>query len=147
MPRVVIVGAGISGLTIAFRLQQRRPDADVTLLEAANHVGGTVRTDHRDGFTLECGPNGFLDSKPTTVQLCSDIGVGDRLLAASESSRRHRYLFLHDRFQALPSGLGAFLRSPLLSLRGKLVLLSEPLRWRRRESTDESVAAFARRRG
>jgi len=146
MPRVVIVGAGISGLSLAYRLQQLRPDADVTVLEAANHVGGTVRTEHRDGFTIESGPNGFLDSKPTTVQLCSDLGVDDRLLAASESSRKHRYLFLHDRFQALPSGLGTFVRSKLLSLCGKLALLGEPLRRRRTDGADESVAAFARRR-
>src|SRR5947209_15676911 len=146
MPRVVIVGAGISGLSLAYRLQQLRPDADVTVLEAAGRVGGTVRTEHRDGFTVECGPNGFLDSKPTTVQLCRDVGLGDRLLPASETSRRHRYLFLNGTFQALPAGLGAFLRSPLLSIRGKLALLTEPFRWRRRDGNDESVAAFARRR-
>src|SRR5689334_2602101 len=147
MPRVVIVGAGISGLNLAYRLQQQRPDADVTVLEAADHVGGTVRTDRRDGFTVECGPNGFLDSKPTTVQLCGDLGLRERLLAASESSRRHRYLFLKGKCQPLPGGLGAFLRSPLMSLRGKLSLLNEPFRRRRRrDHTDESVAAFARRR-
>src|SRR5688572_26689624 len=146
MARVVIVGAGISGLSLAYRLQQLRPDADVTVLEAADHIGGTVRTEHRAGFTVECGPNGFLDSKPTTVQLCRDIGVADRLLAASESSRKHRYLFLNGKFQALPGGLGAFLRSPLMSFRGKLALLAEPFRWRRRHGGDESVAAFARRR-
>jgi oxygen-dependent protoporphyrinogen oxidase len=146
MPRVVIVGAGISGLSLAYRLQQLRPDADVIVLEAADRVGGTVRTDRRDGFAVECGPNGFLDSKSTTVELCRDIGVNDRLIAASETSRKHRYLFLDGRLQALPAGLGAFLRSPLLSLRGKLALLAEPLRWRRRDGDDESVAAFARRR-
>jgi oxygen-dependent protoporphyrinogen oxidase len=146
MPRVVIVGAGISGLSLAYRLQQRRPDADVTILEAAGRVGGMVRTEHHDRFTVECGPNGFLDSKPTTVQLCQDLGVGERLLAASDTSRKHRYLFLNGRLRALPAGLGAFLRSPLLSIRGKLALLSEPFRWRRRDGGDESVAAFARRR-
>src|SRR5206468_9097464 len=72
--------------------------------------------------------------------------VKDRLLPASESSRKHRYLFLDGRLQALPAGLGAFLRSPLLSLRGKLALLTEPFRWRGRAGNDESVAAFARRR-
>lgn len=146
MPRVVIVGAGISGLSVAYRLQTQRPDADVTVLEAADRVGGTIRTEHRHGFAVEGGPNGFLDSKPTTFELCRDIGVNSRLLAASEASRKHRYLYLDGQLQALPAGFGAFLRSPLLSLRGKLALLSEPLRWRRPEGGDESVAAFARRR-
>jgi oxygen-dependent protoporphyrinogen oxidase len=146
MPRVVIVGAGISGLSLAYRLQTQRPDADVTVLEAADRVGGTVRTDRRDGFAVECGPNGFLDSKPTTVQLCGDLGLRDRLLAASESSRKHRHLFLNGKLQALPGGLGAFLRSRLLSFGGKLTLLAEPFRRGRRDSGDESVSAFARRR-
>jgi oxygen-dependent protoporphyrinogen oxidase len=146
MPRVVVVGAGISGLSLAYRLQTLRPDADVTVLEAADRVGGRVRTDRRDGFAVECGPNGFLDSKPSTVELCRDVGLNDRLLAASETSRKHRYLFLNGGLQALPGGLGAFLRSPLVSLRGKLALMSEPFRWRRRNGGDESVASFAHRR-
>src|SRR5437660_4795725 len=99
MARLVIVGAGISGWSLAYRLLQLRPDADVTVLEAAHRVGGTVRTEHRDGFTVECGPNGFLDSKPPTLQLCRELGVADRLLAASESSRKQRYLFVDGRME------------------------------------------------
>jgi oxygen-dependent protoporphyrinogen oxidase len=146
MPRVVIVGAGISGLSLAYRLHQAAPGVEVTVLEADSRVGGKVWTESRDGFTVEVGPNGFLDSKPSTLDLAHDLGLADRLLPASEASARNRYLFLDDKLQPLPAGLLAFLRSPLLSLRGKLELLGEPFRARRRGRGPESVAAFVRRR-
>src|SRR5262249_49021586 len=102
--------------------------AAVTVLDAAGRVGGCVWTERRAGFTVECGPNGFLDAKPSTARLCHDLGLDDHLVAASESSGRNRYLFLDRRLRPLPNGLVPFLRSPLLSLRGKLELLAEPLR-------------------
>jgi len=145
MSRVVIVGAGLSGLAIAFRLKQARPDVELVLLESGDRTGGKIGTDDRDGFRVETGPNGFLDSKPGTRQLCHDLGLGDQLLAASEGSRKNRYVFVRDRLHKLPASPLGLLQTPLLSLRGKLALLSEPFR-RRRKHTDESVAAFARRR-
>ena len=68
-PRIVIVGAGLSGLSLAFRLQQRMADAEIQVLESASRPGGTAFTIQKDGFTVELGPNGFLDSKPTTIGL------------------------------------------------------------------------------
>ncbi len=146
MPRVVIVGGGISGLSLAYRLHQAAPGTDITVLEATGRVGGCVRTDRRDGFLVECGPNGFLDSKPTTARLAHDLGLDDRLVPASEAAGRNRYILRDGQLVPLPAGPLAFLRSPLLSLRGKLELLGEPFRRRRRRGGPESVAAFARRR-
>jgi oxygen-dependent protoporphyrinogen oxidase len=146
MSQVVLVGGGISGLTLAYRLAQLVPQAKITLLEARNRAGGTVWTEHLEGFQVEIGPNGFLDNKPFTLTLCRDLGLGDQLVAGSDAAGRNRYLFRGNRLHALPAGLGAFLRSDLLSWRGKLALLTEPLRRRRRGSTDESIAQFVRRR-
>ncbi len=146
MPRIVIVGAGISGLATAFRLQQALPAADITVLEEQARPGGTVWTDERDGFRIETGANGFLDTKPTTLNLCRDLGLGDRLVPASEAAGRNRYLFLDGKLKALPNSFSSFLRTDLLSWRGKLRLLGERFRGRRHETSDESIDAFARRR-
>jgi oxygen-dependent protoporphyrinogen oxidase len=146
MPRVLIVGAGISGLALAFRLQQCAPRLDVTILEQANRPGGTVWTERRAGFQVETGPNGFLDTKPSTPTLCRDLGLEKRLVPASEAAVRNRYLFLDGKLRALPSSFGSFLRSDLLSWRGKLQFLAERFRPRRTQTTDESIDAFARRR-
>ena len=145
MSTVVIVGAGISGLAAAFRLQQRLPDATIQILEAGDRPGGTTWTLREGGFQVEMGPNGFLDTKPTMLQLCRDVGLGDRLIAGSDAARKNRYLFLGDRLRALPGGLVSFLRTDLLSWRGKLSLLMENFRGRG-VGDDESIDAFARRR-
>ena len=52
-PRVVVVGGGISGLAAAWRLRLLRPDAEITVLEAAARWGGKLVTEVRDGFLVE----------------------------------------------------------------------------------------------
>ncbi|HKB42358.1 MAG TPA: FAD-dependent oxidoreductase, partial [Gemmataceae bacterium] len=113
MRRVVIVGGGISGLALAFRLQQLAPAPDITLLEQRDRPGGTTWTERRDGFQVELGPNGFLDNKPFTIDLCRDLGLGGQLLAASADASRNRYLFLGDRLRLLPTGPVGFVTSDL----------------------------------
>src|SRR5262245_20984593 len=105
MNRVVIIGAGISGLATAFRLQQLAPQLEITILEKADRPGGNAWTERREGFQIEAGPNGFLDTKPTTVQLCRDLGLADHLVHASKASSKNRYLFLDGRLRRLPAGL------------------------------------------
>jgi oxygen-dependent protoporphyrinogen oxidase len=145
MPRVVIVGAGISGLALAYRLQQLAPPTEIVLLEQAERPGGTLWTTRRDGFQVETGANGFLDSKPTTLELCTELGLKDRLLTASEAASKNRYLYLDGRLRILPGSLGGLLRTDLLSWRGKLNFLWERFR-KAGAKGDESIAAFATRR-
>ncbi len=146
MAAVVVVGAGVSGLAVACRLQQRMPHADITLLEQGDRPGGSAWTLRESGFTVEMGPNGFLDSKPTTLQLCRDLGLGERLISASEAAGKNRYLLLGDKLRMLPGGLAAFLGTDLLSWRGKLHFLWERFRAKPAVAVDESIDAFARRR-
>ena len=92
--------------------------------EKSTHPGGNVVTIERDGFRIECGPNGIFDAKPHTLQLCHDLGLGDRLIPASEHSRKNRYPVPRRPAPALAaarSGRSSRLRS--LSWRGKLNLL------------------------
>ena len=146
MTRIVIVGGGVSGLTLAYRLEQRLPAAEVVVLEQQPRLGGKVATLHRDGFRVEAGPNGFLDTNPATLDLCRELGLGDRLTAASEAAGRNRFLLLNGRLRKLPGSLWSFLTSDVLSWRGKLNLLAERFRPPRRDDADESIDAFARRR-
>lgn len=146
MKRIVIVGAGISGLAAAFRLRQQLPAVEITLLEQNSRPGGTVWTEECDGFRIEAGPNGFLDSKPSTLNLCRELGLDGELVEASEVAGRNRFLFLDGRLRQLPGSLLSFLQSDLLSWRAKLGLFAERFRAKRTDPADESVDAFARRR-
>jgi protoporphyrinogen/coproporphyrinogen III oxidase len=145
--RIVIVGGGLSGLSLAFRLRKRMPAARVTVIEKGSRPGGHIGTIARDGFRVETGPNGIFDAKPSTIQLCRDLGLGDRLISASEGSRKNRYLFLNGKLRPLPGSLWSFVSSSVLSWRAKFAILTEKYRRRPADlSEDESVAAFARRR-
>ncbi len=147
MSRVVVIGGGLSGLAAAYRIRQRLPNLEVAVLESASRPGGNVWTEHDRGFTVELGPNGFLDSKPATVDLCQSLGLRDQLLPASEGSRKNRFLYLNDRLHKLPGSPLGILQTPLLTFAGKMKLLTEPLRAKpHRLPADETVAAFARRR-
>jgi oxygen-dependent protoporphyrinogen oxidase len=146
MATIIIVGGGISGLALAYRLQERLPHAEVTILEAAARGGGKVETTTRDGFRVEHGPNGFLDTKPTTLGLCQELGLSTELLPASGAAARNRYLFLGGKLRLLPNSFLSFATSRVLSWRAKYRILTERFRRPRRDGADESIDAFARRR-
>jgi protoporphyrinogen/coproporphyrinogen III oxidase len=141
MNRIVVIGAGISGLAAAWRIRERVPHASVRVLESSARPGGNIWTEYDREFTVE------LDGKPSTTQLCRDVGLGEHLVAASEGSRKNRYLFLNNRLHQLPASPLGLITTPLLSPLAKVRLLFEPFRARLHSvPRDESVAAFARRR-
>lgn len=140
---VVVVGAGISGLAAAFRLE--RAGLRVVVLEEAPRVGGVVRT-HRDGpWRFELGPNTVLENDPSLGALIADAGLAGDKLAAAPSAKR-RYLWKGGRLVPLPGSPPAFLRTPLFSLGAKLRLLREPWIGRPRDGREETIAEFVRRR-
>jgi oxygen-dependent protoporphyrinogen oxidase len=141
--RVAVVGAGISGLTTAFYLLKE--GANVTVLEKLPRPGGKIRTVKDRGFIVEQGPNGFLDSKPSTVSLVADLSIKDSLYPSSDAVRL-RFLCLGGKLVKVPESPLSFLFSPVLSVRGKLRLLAEPFVPPKRDGLDESVSEFVRRR-
>ncbi len=149
MPHIVIVGGGLSGLSIAYRLRQLDPELGITVLEPSDRAGGNIGTEEHKGFRFERGPNGFLDRTPALPNLCHDLGITERLIPASEGARKNRFLYLGGKLRKLPRGPIGLLFSPLLSRRGKWKLLTEP--WRKppaagETSADESIAQFVTRR-
>src|SRR5829696_4450820 len=88
MKSVAIIGAGITGLTAAFRLQ--RENIPVTVYEAAPRVGGPIQSVRRDGYLAECGPNSILETSPIISGLVKDLGLESyRVYCDSEARRRY----------------------------------------------------------
>jgi len=139
--RVAIVGGGISGLALAERLAEF--GAEPLVLERAPRVGGRIATLEKDGFLLETGPNGFLDSAPKTIELAERIGLGPRLRRAGPESKR-RWIYVRGALRQVPSGPRDFFSSDVLPLSAKLRMAFEPFSRRAREP-DESIASFGRR--
>ncbi len=136
-------------MTVAFELLERSGSGskgiELTCLEAADRPGGNIRTSHEEGFTYEWAANGFLDNVPATNALVRRLDLEPRRLP-SEAAAARRFVFRSGRMREVPTGPGAFLRSDIIPLTGKLRLLCEPMAWGRPDTGDESVFDFASRR-
>ena len=138
---VIVIGGGISGLATAWWLH--KASVDVLVLERDRVPGGTMRTVRETRWLIETGPNSALETTPLFQTLFDDLGLRDEVLYANESSN-NRYILREGELHALPMSPGAFFRSRLWSIGGKLRLLKEP--FVRRAEREETVAEFVERR-
>lgn len=81
MTSVVVVGAGLSGLAAAYRLQ--RAGATVTVLESASGPGGRVQTERHGDYIVDTGPDALTAGYTSYLGLVQDLGLGDRLVDTS----------------------------------------------------------------
>ena len=142
---VIIVGGGISGLTALHYVKTRCPDLSVMLYEADCRLGGTVGTDHTDGYSLDWGPNGFLDREPLTLQMVEELGLGPQLERAN-ANVSNRFILRSGKLRAVPMSPAKFLTSDILSLTGRLRVLKEPFVAKAPNGIDESIYDFGQRR-
>jgi oxygen-dependent protoporphyrinogen oxidase len=139
MSRTIILGAGIAGLTAAFR----RGRGETVILEAAPRAGGSIRTIREDGFVLEGGPN-TLRTTEAAERLVTDLGLRAEVVPADPKAPR--WIVRGGVPRAVVPGPGA-LFNRVFTLSGKLRLLKEPFVAQRPASLDdESVDSFFRRR-
>ena len=148
-PSVVIVGGGISGLAAAYHLQSL--GVSFVLLERASTCGGLIRTERADGYTIDAGPEALLTQKPAAIDLCDELGLGDRLCP---QVGRSTFVVRDGRLRELPeaSVLGIptrwrpFVTTRAFSWPGKLRMAAEILLPRVGSGGDESIASFIGRR-
>jgi protoporphyrinogen/coproporphyrinogen III oxidase len=155
--RVVVIGAGLTGLTAAYRLcsstKARPRPIEVMLLESRERVGGAIWTERVDDFILEGGADSFITNKPEALELCHELGLSGQLIGTDHRNRRSfvlrkgRLLPVPDGFVLMaPRRVTPLLTSSILSWRGKCRVLLEVMIPRRRDEVDESLASFVRRR-
>lgn len=147
---VVVIGAGIAGLTTAHELV--RNGASVRVLEGSGRAGGVILSEQLDGFTIDAGPDSLLVQKPEAITLCRELGLGDRLV--STKPPRIAYIQRNGRLHALPAAsvlgiptrVGPFVSTRLFSWPGKLRMGAELFVPAKRDEADESIGSFMRRR-
>lgn len=152
MGSIVVIGGGVSGLASAHRLLELDPSLEVTVLEATERAGGILKTECVDGFVIEHGPDSIITDKPAAIQLAQRLGLQDRVVSTNPKSRG-AYVVAHGELHRIPEGftllapvkVGAFLKSPILSWRGKL-RAGLDLVLPRGNDEDESLARFVGRR-
>jgi len=139
---IIIIGAGLTGLTTAFHLVKR--GKKVLIIEKNDRVGGQIRTFEEDGFVFESGPNTGVVSYPEVDELFSALSPDCELEIADENAA-HRLIWKGDRFRELPSSLIGGITTPLFTFPDKLRILGEPFRPKGTDP-DEPVGAMALRR-
>jgi len=98
---IAIIGAGISGLSAAYRLMQLKPGATVHLYDRRNRVGGVLSTLHRDGFQVEQSADNFITTVPWGLRLCKELGLDDQVVQTNPLYRR-TYVVRNGRLYLLP---------------------------------------------
>lgn len=155
MTRIAIIGGGISGLSAAYEVEERRRagvDAEYVLYEASAQLGGVLRTEHIDGCVIEAGPDSFVTEKPWASDLARALGIGDQLIGSNDADRK-TYILARGRLVVMPDGLMFMIPTkilpialtPLFSWKTKLRMTQELFHPPRAADHDESVAAFVER--
>ncbi len=147
---LIIVGAGITGLTAAYEAQRRglRP----LVLEASARAGGLIRTDRMEGFTIEAGPDSVLAQKPAGLDLIRELGLGNQIIEVRKPGGafvlrgRNLYKLPSPSLLGLPLTWRALATYNLLPWSARLRMALEPLVPARRSQDDESIGSFFRRR-
>lgn len=155
MPRVAIIGGGISGLSAAYALEKERSKGNPVewrLFESSARLGGACSSEILDGCVIEAGPDSFVSEKPWAAALCREVGIGDQLIGSNDADRK-TWILLKNRLVPLPDGLmflvptkilpTAF--SPLFSWSTKFRMARELMHAPRPMHGDETVAAFVER--
>ncbi len=139
---VIIIGAGLTGLTLAFYLQ--KAGKKVLIYEKENRTGGVMKTTHKNGFRYETGPNSGSMSSPEMAELFEDLNGKVELEVANEQSK-NRWIWKKGQWHSLPSDLWSGLTTPLFSFNDKLRILGEPFR-KKGTNPLETVSELVQRR-
>ncbi len=155
--RIVIAGAGITGLSAAYytlqALEKRGEHAEIIVLDKAEQPGGKIRTLRRDDFVIERGPDSFLSRKLPIIELTKELGIEDELVPMNPNAKK-TYILHNKRLHSMPPGLvlgiptklSPFMKTGLVSQAGKLRAAMDLLLPRRHGSGDESLGDFLERR-
>jgi oxygen-dependent protoporphyrinogen oxidase len=147
---VLVVGGGITGLVAARALAL--DGVPVTLVEAADRLGGKVATERVEGFTIEHGPDSFLATRPAAVLLARELGLGHELVGTRDP--RKVYIRHRGELVPMPDGLGLvlptrvmpFARTRLFSWPEKARMTKDVVWPRLLDDRDVAVGAFLRAR-
>jgi len=160
--RIAVVGGGITGLSAAHRLIEladaKQQSIEITVFESQPEAGGWIGTIDQKDYLIDTGADMFITNKPAAIDLCKRLGLEDQLISTNQQYRGA--LILKDGqpvpvplgFELMtPSRIGPMLKTPLLSLWGKLRMGLEYFIPRRRsefglDRDDESLANFVTRR-
>ncbi len=119
MPRVTIIGGGISGLSTAYYLA--KAGIPSTLVESRPRLGGVIQTERVEGCVIEGGPDSFLSIKPAAMELVRELGLADQVIGSNDHLRK-TYVWKRGRLVPIPDGLQLMVPTKVLPMLGSRLL-------------------------
>lgn len=141
--KVIVLGAGISGLTIAYLLN--KDGYNVAVLEKNEKPGGSIETKVEDGYLFDRGPNSGLETHPLIGQLVKELSLQDEMVYANKEANK-RYILRNGELHALPMSPPGLIKTRLFSTKAKLRLIAEPFVGRSKDGYYQSISQFVERR-
>lgn len=141
--KIIVIGAGISGLTTAYLLSKK--GFDIKILEKNPSVGGSIESTIEKGFLFDRGPNSALETTPVIGQLITELELEQELLYASKQANK-RYILRNNTLHPLPMSPQGLMKTKLFSGKAKLRLMAEPFIGRSNDGYYQSLAEFVKRR-
>jgi len=139
---VLIIGAGLTGLTAAYYL--KKYGKTVKVIEKNKAIGGVIQTHREDDFVFESGHNTGVLSTPEAAELLQEVKELCTPEIADETAKR-RWVWKGKSWKELPSGLMGGITTPLFTVKDKFRILAEPFR-KRGKNPDETLDHLVRRR-
>ena len=146
MKKVFIVGAGISGLTLAYLLKKKLSKThEIHVFEKSNRAGGWIQTIHDNRFIFELGPRSFRTkgNGKYTLQLLEELGMQEDVIVENSASKK-RFLYTNNKLNKFPSNIFSALFSPLM--KGVPHALFKERNISPSNLQDETIESFAMRR-
>lgn len=139
---IIVIGAGLTGLTTAF--YAKKSGKNVLVIERDNVVGGQMRSYNVGEYIFEGGPSTGVVAYPEVAELFEELKDDVEMDIALPTSKC-RLIWKKNRFHPLPSGLKSAVTTPLFTLKDKFRIMGEP--WRKRGTNpNEKVGELTRRR-
>jgi len=122
--QTLILGGGLSGLTVAHKLKLNAPNHKFCILEKSGRTGGVIKTHREDGFITEIGPHGFLDNCAESRQILQETGL-DKEAVKAPLIDFVRYVYLNGKLNLIPQTPLKILMAPLIPWHAKLRVLAD----------------------
>ena len=142
---VIVIGAGLTGLTTAHTLRKR--GKKVLVIEKEQRIGGQIQTHRQGDFTFESGPNTGVVNCPEVAELFQDLTKWSCTLEEAHEEAKQRWIWKGTSFHALPADPIAALRTPLFTWHDKFGILLEPFRPKGTDPNEDVASMVVRRLG
>ena len=140
---ILIIGAGLSGLSTAHFLSKMAPDLKILLVEKSDRVGGVIKSHCANGYLAEHGPHGYLNNVEESRELLADLKLEESTQEAS-LNQFIRYLCLGGKLNPIPQHPLKIITSDILPLSKKLRVLADL--WKSVDQNEQTVADWVQHR-